>query len=1518
MSEPPEPSADRTRRLADALEVFVAMRQGSGPREEDVLRDRPELREFLEPMLRGEEGASPAVETPGRILGDFRLLREIGRGGMATVYEAEQISLRRRVALKVLPPIATLRPEAVLRFRRESAAVAQLSHPGIAQVYCSGEDRGVHFFAMELVEGAPLDRVLASLETERVASLDGRRLERAVRETTLRSEGGARSASTAETIWTRSYLEAVCRVVHQVALALEHAHRAGVVHRDVKPSNVLVRPDGVALLTDFGIARDLSVASRTQTGTIAGTPSYLSPEQIEGSSPADARTDVYALGVTLYELMTLRRPFEDDATATLLWRIAHAEPERPLRRNPAVPRDLETIVLKALEKDRDRRYASAGAFAADLLAFLEYRPIEARPPSPLSRVGKLARRHRGISVVAAVATASLALGGVLWWLQPGTLEIASASGGAIVVIDGAPLPDRTPSTGRARIALAPGLHTLRLEAPEAGLVSAETTIRVERGVVTLVEPLLASRSGVVAFRSEPPGARVSLESVEDGRHVDVPAATPCLQDVLAGRYRARFELEGLPAQTVEIDVPPAGRKVDCGAQWRTGALVLQTEQPGMTVRIFAGESAEGTPLREVTLPREPLVLPIGTYSLRAERAGHLVRDWEGERSVSVSEGASTTQHLWVSRASELRLAKLDGIASQIRAGDLDGDGLPELVAAGASGEVLALDASGRSRWRLDAGAPMRALAILPASASSRGARVAAASVPGDLWLVSGAGESRKWPREHGGVASLAWADVDADGEADLVTANADGTASARRIDGAPMWRSEKLGSFPVQSIHVEDLDGDGRLEVAAAPWNQPAVILGSDGRVRARCGKLQRVLGFASADFEGTGRRNLLVRTDSARVGAYGADGGERMVVPMRDWVQGVAGVDLDGDGRDEIVVGDSSGWIGAFDATGSPRWGVQSSVGTSAVRSVDLDDDGTREIVVSAHGGQVLVLGPRGDTRLDVKVPSAFSLEPADLDEDGAPELVLGAADGEILVVGVDRRRVLEKQIPGGITSITRLDRALSFPGSLLLTTRSGACVAVRDDGATTWQQSFSDVVLAAAATEEGAAVVTARGELHLAAWSGEPRRLGSADRSPWFMAVAVAPSADGSSVIAVADEFGPTWLSGSEWQKGPVFRGQTLALLATRGADGAPVFVRASATQLDLFRPDGTVVASFPVRGEITAMTADWTDGEAGSLLLGFESGAVARCSLATGRVDPAIVRLPASIAGLAVWNRGAPAERLLAASTDEGECFAVAEDGSVRLRRRAGTGRTCVAFADLDGDGSPELVGAALLETTLYGWTLAPADPRIEARRLFFDGLGAAERGDTARAEKNLLDARLRWRTLDDRNAPEAVDRLRRVSTAIPVAGTLAAALERVTPPSAWLGSVEDLLVAGRYDAACAVLEGSAARLASAPQLAEPMNLLAWAFVNPDHPVPEASAAAAALARVAVAASGRARPMILDTLAEALFLQGRFGEAVAVESEAVEKLPGSEDETERATFEASLARFRDAALRTGAPAR
>ncbi len=333
--------------------------------------------QLLRALAAQKKPDQPPQLPEGAKIGKYSLIREIGRGGMGVVFEAEDPDLRRRVALKVLKSEIT-DATAAERMKREAAIAAQLRHPGIVAIYETGTTKPrtgppLPYIAMDYVEGRNLAVLMAEKKTP---------------------------------------LKELLRILEDVARAVAHAHGAGVVHRDLKPANVIVDKNGRAVLSDFGIARATSFQTRiTETSMVVGTPEYMAPEQIEDrADDVGPTTDIHALGVMLYEILTGSLPYRAETPVALLRKILAEEPVPPRRLSPGIEADLEIVCLKALEKEGKRRYATADAFADDLLRVRTGKPIAARAAGPLSRLWRKAARRKKIALlVGAGAFATLVL-----------------------------------------------------------------------------------------------------------------------------------------------------------------------------------------------------------------------------------------------------------------------------------------------------------------------------------------------------------------------------------------------------------------------------------------------------------------------------------------------------------------------------------------------------------------------------------------------------------------------------------------------------------------------------------------------------------------------------------------------------------------------------------------------------------------------------------------------------------------------------------------------------------------------------------------------------------------------------------------------------------------------------------------------------------------------------------------------------------------------------------------------------
>lgn len=483
------------------------MRLGESPSIDDYADEHPDLADeirdlfpsiqMMEKLSRHEHedrsgtGRDPYADvTMPKTLGDFDILREIGRGGMGIVYEAMQKSLKRRVALKVLGPGVADSPKQLRRFQREAEAAARLHHSNIVPVYGISEDQGLHFFAMQYIDGVPLSEAIRSLETPasvtRVISssstqeaepteishaprrftpdraafslLSGRlrtrpsssQLDKNVSTSRTHIDSDSSSmpnespqrvhvlnedassphvvvtsddddfevetgdstsvaSSAVHTSMDRTYWQTVARIVADIADAMSYAHRHGVLHRDVKPSNILLDETGVVWVTDFGLAKHEDHDGVTNTGDIVGTLRYMAPEQFSGDT--DSRSDIYSLGLTLYELLTLTPAYTEVRHGPLIQQKTTTPPPPPRSINSSIPRDLETICLKACASDPHDRYQTAGALADDLQRFFDDLPIQARRISATERLWRWTRRNpmvaglSGLTITLLVAVA---------------------------------------------------------------------------------------------------------------------------------------------------------------------------------------------------------------------------------------------------------------------------------------------------------------------------------------------------------------------------------------------------------------------------------------------------------------------------------------------------------------------------------------------------------------------------------------------------------------------------------------------------------------------------------------------------------------------------------------------------------------------------------------------------------------------------------------------------------------------------------------------------------------------------------------------------------------------------------------------------------------------------------------------------------------------------------------------------------------------------------------------------------
>jgi eukaryotic-like serine/threonine-protein kinase len=681
-----------------AAEFAARYRQGERPALKEYADRHPELAEEIhdifpamvdlehaEEIRQDQSGPEPAEQAPAlSLVGDFRILRQVGRGGMGVVYEAEQISLGRRVALKVLPGGALRDPKTLERFRREARAAARLHHTNIVPVFEVGEVGDVVYYTMQFIQGESLDLVIDELKRLRTFS-DPRAVNRAsgpdmsalrstagrhtigcdkadavagsgrragvlpvsqiahslltgksaieppttmqspplsaaagpdgigdpgdARDKTIAKPAaaidqtawgsgsavmpGGKQISTFESSGTRQqFFRSVAEIGRQAADALAYAHTRNVVHRDVKPSNILLDTAGCVWITDFGLAK-ADESGLTATGDLLGTLRYMAPERLRGAG--DGRADVYALGLTLYELLTLRPAFDAADRLRLVEQIKEQDPPRPRAVDSRIERDLETLVLKAIDKDPRRRYQTAGEMAEDLRRFLVGEPIRARQVGELERAWKWAMRRKAIAGLLLLAVVSLLAGTVVSMVFSWRAQHYAALADA-----------------RAREAHAAALHAARVAADSraASAIATAEAGDVDRGLYGLIDALeLAPPGGaddrqrrdalgrnISAWMGVLPVLRHTIDGATPKTRLLFTGPDRTVATLVHGKQVRRFEMatgkwrgdsEGMEFPAPVLTVSPDGRQVV------TAAPIPGRKQPACVVSIFdAGSGAQ--------------------------------------------------------------------------------------------------------------------------------------------------------------------------------------------------------------------------------------------------------------------------------------------------------------------------------------------------------------------------------------------------------------------------------------------------------------------------------------------------------------------------------------------------------------------------------------------------------------------------------------------------------------------------------------------------------------------------------------------------------------------------------------------------------------------------------------------------------------------------------------------------------------------------------------------------------------
>ncbi|MBI4585074.1 MAG: VCBS repeat-containing protein [Planctomycetes bacterium] len=987
------------------------------------------------------------------------------------VYEAEQESLGRRVALKILPFHALMDSRRLERFRREARAAGALQHANIVPVHGIGEEGGIHYYVMQFIPGQGLDRVFE--EVRRLRGRDGptdlgERPRSAASslccEDLERTESGSgggptivppkaprREATDSFPLFdaNQQYYRNVASLGAQVAEALAYAHGQGVLHRDIKPSNLLLEASGKVWITDFGLAKAEGSEDLTQSGEILGTLRYLPPERLKGWS--DPRSDLYSLGLTLYELLTLKLVFEDEDRGRLVRRIEEEEPPRPRRIDRRIPRDLETIVEKAAAKEPSRRYQTAGEMAEDLRRFLRREPVAARSSGIWERGVKWARRKPAVAALIFVLAigAATVLCGSLWYNARLSRESVQARANLSKAVE--------------------AVNRMLTWVGDQGLASVSQAQPVRRGLleeaVQLLDGFLAENQGDPALRFEAARARARVAQVQQFAG-DREQARASYEKSIAALERLRADFPGEESYRKELaaavsakslfdeaSLPVEGLPVSRFQIGKRGSGVLDAQAADLdgdgTMEIAAASRGASA----VTVFRNRggrAFAPTSHFPTGIQPYQLALLDLDGDRdtdaaTIGKTGTISALRNKGDADFEDAITLPLNFEPWTMAGADLDGDGIPEVAAVGGLHYLRILRRGKDGEFLLDPVIETPGLPQAVAAGDFDGdgrADLAVGCRPGLLGSLA-----FFWNRGDGTLEPasalflgaypnmLEAADFDGDGDLDLAaTDHLSGVVALVLNAGG---RSFELGArFPfgprALAIAARDLDGDGDADLVTSHEQEGIIsLLLNDGNAlfshaaQFKCGG--RPFRGSAADVDGDGRLDIVVANgivDDVAVLFHARElaGKKSAELPCADPalvrirvggtasdVADAAAADFDGDRRTDLIAASRAssrvtilrnrGGRG-FEPAGEFPAGEQPIQAAAA----DLDGDRDADVLTLDKAGTVSFLRNRGDGTLASPekydlgfVPSAMAL--ADLDGDGRLEAAVAGGEEHLRV---------------------------------------------------------------------------------------------------------------------------------------------------------------------------------------------------------------------------------------------------------------------------------------------------------------------------------------------------------------------------------------------------------------------------------------------------------------------------------------------------------------------------------------